>query len=107
MMVIMVKKRLKDGTECPKCGQMTKLLEERALWHKIDFVVWADENKPDSEGMQLARKHRIDTAPFYLVKTLDREEVFTSTLQLIRDHFHVDVPAELRYEQGPEELGVP
>ena len=107
MMVIMVKKRLKDGQECPKCQQMTKLLEERGLWHKIDFIVWADEQDPKSEGMLLATKHQVETAPFYIVKALDRDTIYTSTLQLIRDHFQAEVPAELRHEQGPEELGLP
>ncbi len=71
--IIMVKKRTADGRECRKCVQMTKLLEDRGVWTRITRVAWAEEAEPESEGMQLGRQHRIDTAPFFIVRAGGRE----------------------------------
>ena len=35
---------------------------------KIDHVAVADEREPNSEGMQLARRHGVVVAPFFLVE---------------------------------------
>jgi len=53
----MVKKRIADGSECPKCAQATGELERRGVWHQIDEIIWADEADQTSAGSQLARQH--------------------------------------------------
>jgi hypothetical protein len=53
-------------------------LEENQQLNRIDEVVIADERDPNSAGMLLAAKHRIDTAPFFIVRNDDgSEEVYT------------------------------
>ena len=82
MAVVMVKKRLASGEPCRKCVQSEELLRRRGLWDRIDQVVWADEADPASEGMVLAARFGVETAPFYIV---DGEVVYRSALKLIRD----------------------
>lgn len=86
MHVTMVKKRLADGRECPKCEQATRELERRGVWQKIDEVIWADEADPDSPGSRLAARHSRDRAPFFIVQDDRGEQVYTSVMRLIIDH---------------------
>jgi phosphoadenosine phosphosulfate reductase len=82
----MVKKRLLNGEPCAKCGQAEDMLRSRNLWQRIDEVIIADEGKPESPGMQLAQKHNVVLAPFFIVKTDDgREHIHTSTLRFIKE----------------------
>ena len=84
--VTMVKKRLANGDPCSKCVQAEQLLRARGAWGRIDEVVWAIENQPDSEGMRLAQRHGIDAAPFFLVdEGGGREVAYGSVLQLLRE----------------------
>ena len=88
--VTMVKKRLASGDACPKCNEAEAWLRERGLWERIGRVVWADENAPESEGMQLARAHNVSLAPFFIVEDAGAASVdggvaiVTSTLALSR-----------------------
>ncbi len=43
-------------------------LEENGLLDRIDQIVVADERDPDSEGMLLARKYKVEQAPFFVVE---------------------------------------
>lgn len=83
MHVTMVKKELLDGSPCQKCAQAEALLRRRDLWSRIDEVVVAKESDPESPGMQLAKARGVTLAPFFLVRDGEREEVFTSVLELI------------------------
>lgn len=85
MRVTMIKKRLKDGRACDKCDKADELLSQRGLKGGIERVVWADEADPASEGMQLAARHDVSLAPFFLVERDGRTEVYTSVLRLIND----------------------
>ena len=109
--ILMVKKRTADGRECRKCVQMTELLKARGVWERVSRVVWAEEAEPSSEGMQLGRKHRIDTAPFFIIRQGGRERVFASTLKFLQDGLGLQAAADdprLKPElKGPEELGLP
>jgi len=67
MYVTMVKKRLLSGAACKKCVEAEELLRNRGLWGSIDRVVWAVEGEPASEGMQLAQRYGVATAPFFIV----------------------------------------
>jgi phosphoadenosine phosphosulfate reductase len=84
----MVKKRLASGEPCRKCLQAEQLLRARGAWERIDEVVWADENEPDSEGMRLARRHNIEAAPFFVVDEGNGAQVaYGSVLTLLRERF--------------------
>lgn len=65
--IVMVKKRLSSGEPCRKCGQAEETLRKRGLLEKIDEIIWAVENDPNSVGMRLAREHGVDLAPFFLI----------------------------------------
>ena len=84
--VIMVKKLLSSGEPCGKCVQAEEMLRSRGVWDQIDQVVWASENDAGSEGAQLAQKHGVDLAPFFIVQEPGQaDRVYESTLKLIKD----------------------
>lgn len=86
MHVTMVKKRLASGEDCKKCIEAEGLLRSRGVWGRIDQVVWAIESDPESEGMQLARRYGVDTAPFFLVDEGGGDPVpYSSVLRFMRE----------------------
>lgn len=86
MRIIMVKKRLLSGEPCPKCIQAEEMLKARGLWSRIDEVVWAIEGEPESRGMQIAAKYKVELAPFFVVEGDGAEpRVYTSTIQFIKE----------------------
>ncbi len=68
MNITMVKKIMKDGSSCRKCADVLSQLEENNLLHRIDQIVIADERDPNSQGMILAKEHKVDLAPFFVVE---------------------------------------
>jgi hypothetical protein len=106
MEILMVKKRLLDGSECRKCLEVTELLQSKGLWQRIDQVLWADEADPQSSGMELSRKLGVDRAPFFLVRDEKGETVYTSVLQLIRERLAAPLTsAEKARAIDPDEVG--
>ena len=90
--VTMVKKRLASGEACRKCIQAEELLRARGAWDRIDEVVWADENDADSEGMRLARDHRMDVAPFFVVDEGNGARVaYASVLKLLQERLETQM----------------
>lgn len=85
MSITMIKKRLRDGTECRKCVEATDHLKSRGLWDRIDEIVWAHEADPSSAGMALGQQLAVDRAPFFIVRDGSGETVYTSVLQLVRE----------------------
>jgi len=86
MTVTMVKKIRADGSPCRKCAEVESRLRESGLEDGIDRVVIADERDPDSEGMLLARRHRVDLAPFFIVTGADgSEHVYTVYYRLVKE----------------------
>jgi phosphoadenosine phosphosulfate reductase len=86
MHVTMVKKRLASGEACKKCIEAEDLLKSRGVWGRIDQVVWAIENEPESEGMQLARRYGVEAAPFFLVDEGGGDAVpYSSVLRFMRE----------------------
>lgn len=85
MHVTMVKKRRIDGSECRKCAEASAHLRTRGLWDRIDEIVWAHEDDPESPGFVLGRQHGVERAPFFIVQDGDREQVYVSVLQLVRE----------------------
>lgn len=87
MHLIMVKKKLKDGSDCRKCSETTDYLRARGLWDNVDEVIWAHEDDPESPGMQLGARLGVERAPFFVVQENGAETVYLSVLQLVRDRF--------------------
>ena len=87
MHVTMVKKKLADGSDCRKCNEVTQYLRARGFWNRIDEVVWAHENDPESPGLVLGARFGIDRAPFFIVRDDGGETAYASVLQLIQERF--------------------
>jgi hypothetical protein len=106
MHVIMVKKKLKDGSDCRKCAEATEHLRSRGLLDRIDEVVWAVEDDPTSPGMALGVLLGVDRAPFFVVRDERGEQVYTSVLQLVRERFGQSVStAEQARAVDPDDVG--
>lgn len=84
MHVTMVKKVFLDGSPCQKCAQAEALLKRRGLWSLIDEVIVAKEADPGSPGMRLAQERGVDLAPFFVVREAERDELYTSVLELVQ-----------------------
>src|ERR1043166_9121735 len=67
MHITMVKKKMKDGSDCRKCAEVTEHLQSRGLWDRIDEVVWAYKDDPNSPGMLLGKRLGVERAPFFVV----------------------------------------
>jgi len=83
--IIMVKRRNPDGSECTKCKQATKILEQKGIWDKITRVVLAVPGDNSSEGVQLAKEHNMKKAPFFIVKQDDGTKTYASILKFVKD----------------------
>ena len=106
MHVIMVKKKLKDGSDCRKCAEATEHLRSRGLLDRIDEVVWAIEDDPSSPGMALGALLGVERAPFFVVRDERGEQVYTSVLQLVRERFGQSVSAaEQARSIDPDDVG--
>jgi phosphoadenosine phosphosulfate reductase len=104
MHVLMVKKRLATGEPCRKCLQAEELLKNRGLWERVNEVVWALENDPESPGMRLAERYGLDLAPFFIVSdTSGKERVYDSVLKLIREELQ-SAPTPLAAAPEAEQL---
>ena len=106
MHLTMVRKRLRDGTECRKCADAMSALKERGLWERVDEVVWAIEGDPSSPGDTLGRRLGVDRAPFFVLRDAEGEHVYTSVLRLIRDRLGGSVSeATLAKAIDPDDIG--
>jgi hypothetical protein len=85
MHITMVKKELRDGRPCRKCEQAMDQLMGRGLWERINEVLIAKEGDAASPGVQLAVKHGVEVAPFFVVRDDVGEQVYTSVMLLIRE----------------------
>ncbi len=88
MEIIMVKKRMEDGSECKKCKEVHDRLEANDELKYINKTVYADVNDPQSEGMKLAAQYNIDTAPFFVVKDSGDSTAYKTYLQLRKNAFN-------------------
>ena len=106
MHVTMVKKKLRDGSDCRKCAEATEHLRSRGLLDRVDEVVWAREDDPESPGMVLARRLGVERAPFFVVRDEQGEKVYTSVLQLVRERFGQSVTSmEQARDVDPDDVG--
>ena len=80
--VAFVKKKLETGEWCAKCNDVSARLEKDGTSKYIDHIAVADVNDPESEGIQLARKHKVERAPFFIVNDTE-----TNTVQVFDVYF--------------------
>ena len=86
MHIVLVKKIKADGTACRKCADVEKRLNESGLMERINEVAIADERDPHSFGMQLAAKHHVDAAPFFIVRDESgAERVYTVYFRFVKE----------------------
>lgn len=89
--ITLVKKIMADGTPCRKCAEVEKRLLAANLMGRIDTVIVADERDAQSEGMQLAKKHGVDRAPFFIVRdTHGSERVYTVYFKFLKEVLETD-----------------
>ncbi|MEL0048120.1 MAG: hypothetical protein VW867_05700 [Gammaproteobacteria bacterium] len=62
-----VKKIQLDGNPCPKCLQVEARLARAGFLQRIDEIVIAREDDPTSPGAELAAKHGVHQAPFFII----------------------------------------
>jgi hypothetical protein len=106
MHVTMVKKKMADGTDCRKCGEVTEYLKQHGFWGRIDDVVWALESDPESPGMVLGKRLGVERAPFFVVRDDKGETVYTSALQLIQARFGKEISTEeTARDIDPDDVG--
>ena len=106
MHITMVKKKLKDGSECRKCSEAADHLRNRGVWDRIDEVIWAVEDDPTSPGMVLGERLGVERAPFFVVRDGAGEKVYTSVLRLIQDRLGQSVSDQERARAtDPDDIG--
>ena len=86
MNVTFVKKILANGNPCPKCEDVERRLTKDGFVNRIDRTVIADERDPNSEGMDLAAKHNVELAPFFIVEDGAETRIHTIYFKL-REEF--------------------
>ena len=94
MNIKLVQKIKKDGNSCRKSARVLKDLEELNLLDKIDEIIAADERKSNSEGLELAKKHHVSSAPFFIVEKEGKTKVYTAYYRFMKDVFNIVVSEE-------------
>ncbi|MBL4865546.1 MAG: hypothetical protein JKY67_04130 [Pseudomonadales bacterium] len=107
MKITLVKKILADGSPCKKCGDILKRLEDANQMKHITEVLIADERDPESAGMVLAAKLKVDRAPFFVVEQDNKEPVvYTVYFKFVKEVLNqkTDEAEELKeiLEQNPD-----
>lgn len=86
MKITLVKKILKNGEPCKKCGDVLEKLESSGHMSRIDHIAVADERDPDSEGIALAKQHEVNRAPFFIVeRNGDAAEIYTVYMKFLKE----------------------
>jgi hypothetical protein len=106
MRITMVKKKMRDGSDCRKCAEVTEYLRSRDLWDRIDEVIWAREDDPTSPGEVLGARLGVERAPFFVVQDDAGEHVYTSALKLIQERLDRDVTTlDQARDVDPDDIG--
>lgn len=86
MTITLVKKILKDGSPCKKCGDVLTKLEENDQMRFIDNVVVADERDEKSIGMLLAQQYDVDRAPFFIIESETTDPIiYTIYMKFVKE----------------------
>ncbi|MDG1704035.1 MAG: hypothetical protein P8I46_07455 [Pseudomonadales bacterium] len=91
-----VKKIQPDGNPCPKCMQVEERLDRAGFLQRIDDIVIAREDDPQSPGALLAAKHGVHQAPFFIVTDDSSGElqhtIYTVYFAFVKAAFQPDNP---------------
>jgi hypothetical protein len=91
-----VKKIQPDGNPCPKCMQVEERLDRAGFLQRIDDIVIAREDDPQSPGALLAAKHGVHQAPFFIIADDSSGElqqtVYTVYFAFVKAAFQPDNP---------------
>ncbi len=86
MNITMVKKIKADGNLCRQSTKVFEKLKKLSLIDRIDNIVFADERKPSSKGLDLALKHSVKSAPFFIVEKDDgSSQVYTRYSRFLQE----------------------
>ena len=86
MNITMVKKIKADGNLCRQSAKVFEKLKKLSLIDRIDHIVFADERKRSSIGWDLAVKHSVKAAPFFIVEQEDgSSQVYTRYSRFLRE----------------------
>ncbi len=90
MNIKLIKKIKLDGNYCRKSARVLNELKKIKLLDKIDEIIAADERQQsDSQGFDLAIKHNVSSAPFFIVEDEGKTKVYTAYYRLMKDVFNV------------------
>lgn len=96
MNIKLVQKIKLDGNSCRKSARVLNNLKELNLLDKIDEIIAADEREQStSEGFNLAIKHKVSSAPFFIVENDEGiTKVYTAYYRFMKDVFNILVSEE-------------
>ncbi|MGL6340713.1 MAG: hypothetical protein ACRC80_16430 [Waterburya sp.] len=77
MNITIVKKIRPDGSLCRKSAEVSDQLNQLNLSDRINQVIFADEREYFSPGLELARIHGVNAAPFFIVEQADQTKIYT------------------------------
>ena len=84
--ITLVKKILKDGSPCKKCADVIERLEAADQMQFIDEIIIADERDDSSPGMLLAKQHKVDRAPFFIVSEASAApKIYTVYMKFVKE----------------------
>ena len=71
--------------------EVEQRLRDAGLLSRINQIIIADEADLESEGMRLAREHKVETAPFFIVETDAGETVvYTIFIKFLKEVLQQD-----------------
>lgn len=83
--ITLVYKLKADGRPCRACAEVIECLRRDGNRARIHRLVAADERNPAGEGWELARRHGVRSAPFFIVEGDGAPVVYTSYPLLVRE----------------------
>ena len=87
MNITIVKKIRPDGSLCRKSAEVSDKINHLNLGDRIDRVVFADDREYSSPGLELARRHGVQAAPFFIVEQENRTQVYTRYSRFFKEVF--------------------
>ena len=87
MNITIVKKIRPDGSLCRKSAEVSDKLNSLNLSDRIDRVVFADDREYSSPGLELARRHGVEAAPFFIVDRENGTQVYTKYSRFFKEVF--------------------
>lgn len=85
MNITMVKKIRPDGSLCRKSAEVTQKLDQLKLNDRINTIIFADDREYSSPGLELARRHGVQAAPFFIVEQEDCTQVYTQYSRFFKE----------------------